>query len=224
MNPAPQTQGPTPLLRAPLKNRRWLSEKAFEIDLAKPPSFHFIPGQRICLSHEGRERDYSLISTPDDDFLTLCIKYVKEGRVSPFLASVSMETILSFTGPRGYFTYKPSPKPTIFVATGTGIAPFISMSRSGLRGFTLLHGARSARELYYAAFFRSVSESYIPCTTQGSEGQDLFHGRVTDYLSSVMPREDYDFYLCGRGDMIRDATLLVDAYFPGSLVYAETFY
>jgi ferredoxin-NADP reductase len=109
MNPASQGQAPAPLLRAPLKNRRWLSDKAFEIDLAKPPSFHFIPGQRICLSHEGRDRDYSLISAPDDDLLTLCIKYVKEGRISPFLATASVGTSLCFTGPRGYFTYKPSP-------------------------------------------------------------------------------------------------------------------
>jgi ferredoxin-NADP reductase len=109
MNPASQGQAPAPLLRAPLKNRRWLSDKAFEIDLAKPPSFHFIPGQRICLSHEGRDRDYSLISAPDDVLLTLCIKYVKEGRISPFLATASVGTSLCFTGPRGYFTYKPSP-------------------------------------------------------------------------------------------------------------------
>ncbi len=224
MNPAPQSQAPTPLLRAPLRDRRWLSGKAFEIALAKPPSFHFTPGQRICLSHEGRERDYSLISAPDDDVLTLCIRYVKEGRVSPFLAMAPVGTSLSFTGPRGYFTYKPSPRRAIFVATGTGIAPFVSMSRSGLRGFTLLHGARSERELYYEALFRSVSGSYIPCITESSEGEDLFHGRVTDYLNSMMPREDYDFYLCGRGEMIRDVTLLVDAHFPGSLVYAETFY
>jgi benzoate/toluate 1,2-dioxygenase reductase subunit len=224
MNPAPQSQVPLPLLSAPLKNRRWLSDKAFEIDLAKPPSFHFIPGQRICLSHEGRERDYSLISAPDDDVLTLCIKYVKKGRVSPFLASASVGTNLCFAGPRGYFTYKPSPRPPIFVATGTGIAPFVSMSRAGLRGFILLHGARSARELHYEAFFRSVSGSYIPCITQSSEREDFFHGRVTDYLNSMMPRKDYDFYLCGRAEMIRDVTLLVDAHFPGSLVYAETFY
>jgi benzoate/toluate 1,2-dioxygenase reductase subunit len=223
MNPVLRSRNPT-LLQAPLLNRRWLSDKAFEIDLAKPSSFRFIPGQRICLSHEGRERDYSLINAPDDDVLTLCIGYVKEGRVSPFLATESVGTPLCFTGPRGYFTYKPSPRPAIFVATGTGIAPFVSMSRSGLRGFTLLHGAHSAEELYYEAFFRSVSGSYIPCITQISEEKDLFRGRVTDYLNSMMPREDYDFYLCGRAEMIRDVTLLVDAHFPGSLVYAETFY
>jgi benzoate/toluate 1,2-dioxygenase reductase subunit len=222
--PVLRTHNPASPRQARLLNRRWLSETAFEIVLAKPPSFHFIPGQRICLSHEGGERDYSLVSAPDDEALTLCIKYVKEGRVSPFLAEATVGTTLHFTGPSGYFTHKPSPRPAVFVATGTGIAPFLSMSRAGLRGFTLLHGARSAGELYYEVFFRSVSGLYIPCVTEASEGEGVFRGRVTDYLDSMMPRKAYDFYLCGRGEMIRDATLLVDARFPDSLVYTETFY
>jgi NAD(P)H-flavin reductase len=50
------------------------------------------------------------------------------------------------------------------------------------------------------------------------------HGRVSDYLEAHLPDGAYDFYLCGRQDMIRDVTLLVDEKFPGSLVYAETFY
>jgi len=33
-----------------------------------------------------------------------------------------------------------------------------------------------------------------------------------------------DFYLCGRQDMIRDVTLLIDEEFQGSLVYSEVFY
>jgi ferredoxin-NADP reductase len=207
-----------------LLNRRWLSEKAFEIDLAKPPSFDFIPGQRICLAHGGRERDYSLISAPDDHTLGLCIKYVEEGQVSPFLAEAPVGTTFHFTGPHGFFTYKPSLRPPIFVATGTGIAPFLSMSRSGLRGFTLLHGVRSAGELYHEAFFRSVCGLYVPCITEISEGEGIFRGRVTDYLNSMMSRKAYDFYLCGRAEMVRDVTILVDAHFPDSLVYTETFY
>jgi benzoate/toluate 1,2-dioxygenase reductase subunit len=34
----------------------------------------------------------------------------------------------------------------------------------------------------------------------------------------------YDFYLCGRREMIRDVTFLVDEKFPGALVFTETFY
>ena len=44
------------------------------------------------------------------------------------------------------------------------------------------------------------------------------------YLKDKLPVEACDFYLCGRREMIRDATLLVDERFPGSYIYTELFY
>jgi len=134
-------------LHATLLNRHWLSSTAFEIELTKPRLFDFIPGQRIAVSHRGKERDYSLISAPADKSLGLCVKRVEEGVVSPFLAEAEAGTPLYFTGPHGYFTFKPSQRHPVFVATGTGIAPFLSMARSGVKGFTLLHGVRDPSEL-----------------------------------------------------------------------------
>ena len=49
-------------------------------------------------------------------------------------------------------------------------------------------------------------------------------GRVTEYLDQHLTPGTYDFYLCGRSEMIRDVTLLIDERFPGSLVYTELFY
>ncbi|MCG6537861.1 MAG: hypothetical protein L7F78_24860, partial [Syntrophales bacterium LBB04] len=108
--------------------------------------------------------------------------------------------------------------------TGTGIAPFDSMSRSGVSGFTLLHGVPDAGELSYRELFESIRCEYIPCLSKALEGKKMFNGRVTDYITRMMPRIPYDFYLCGRGDMVRDVTLIVDELFTGSLVYTETFY
>ena len=59
-----------------LIERRWLSKKAFEIILARPPAFDFQSGQRIQLFHSNIDRDYSLISTPADGHLALCIRNV----------------------------------------------------------------------------------------------------------------------------------------------------
>jgi len=104
-------------LHATLLNRHWLSSTAFEIELTKPRLFDFIPGQRIAVSHRGKERDYSLISAPADKSLGLCVKRVEEGVVSPFLAEAEAGTPLYFTGPHGYFTFKPSQRHPVFVAT-----------------------------------------------------------------------------------------------------------
>ena len=182
--------------------RRWLTEKVFEIELTRPSSFQFTPGQRIRFSHETRQRDYSLLTTPSDSTLGLCLFHVEKGKFSPVFAAADIGTKFSFTGPYGYFTYRPSERPAVFVATGTGIAPFLSISRSGVTEFTLLHGVRTASDLHYQDFFRRTARSYVPCLTASPDQigtvENGFDGRVTRYLEEYLPPSTYDFYLCGR--------------------------
>ena len=202
-----------------------LSKKSFEIRLKKPPLFSFKPGQRICLIYSTVERDYSLVSTPADNDLILCIRNVEEGMLSPLLSTIATGTRLEFTGPHGYFTFQPSPRPAIFVATGTGIAPFCSIVSSGVTDITLLHGVTLADDLYYADFLRSSVKRYVPCLSDPDESSvDYFSGRVTEYLQKHLAPGAYDFYLCGRSEMIRDATLLIDEKFPGSFIYTEQYF
>jgi ferredoxin-NADP reductase len=208
-----------------LLKRKWLSKKTFEIFLSMPPAFAFKPGQGIGLGLEGQERDYSIVSAPQESELTLCIRRVAGGKLSVLLSVVDIGTSLIVNGPHGYFTYKPSPRPAVFVATGTGIAPFCSMARSGISGFTLLHGAGLPDDLYYASLFRQSARKYIPCLSDAKKMTgNAFQGKVTEYLEQHLTPGAYDFYLCGRSEMIRDVTLLVDERFPGSLVYTELFY
>ena len=208
-----------------LLKRQWLSNQSFEMVISSPAGFEFEPGQRIRLSHDGQERDYSIVSAPQASDLTLCIRNVAGGKFSGFLRSAEIGTSLSIDGPHGYFTYKPSSRPAVFVATGTGIAPFCSMARAGITEFILLHGVRSPEELYYAAQFQQSARKYVPCVTEEKKlPADAFQGNVTQFLEQHFASGTYDFYLCGRREMIRDVTLLVDERYPDSLVYTEIFY
>jgi ferredoxin-NADP reductase len=150
---------------AALLKRRWLSKKTFEITLSLPPAFEFKPGQRISLSIDQHERDYSIVSAPGESELTLCIRNVSGGKLSNLLSAADIGASFSVKGPVGYFTYKSSACPAVFVATGTGIAPFSSMARSGISGYTLLHGASLPEDLYrepkscLLIFFRERSPS-----------------------------------------------------------------
>ena len=208
-----------------LIERRWLSNKSFEITLTKPKYFGYIPGQWIRLSQNAVERDYSLVSSPTDPNLALCIRNIERGILSAGLSNAPVGSRFNFNGPHGYFTHRPSNRPAVFVATGTGLAPFVSMARSGVAGFILLHGVDSAEDLYYATIFQSAAKQYIPCISEtDSLSGEYFQGRVTDYLRKNLAAGLYDFYLCGRREMIRDVTLLVDEKFPGSFLFTETFY
>ena len=208
-----------------LLKRRWLSDKVFELILSVPPQFKFRPGQRICLRIGPHERDYSIASAPGESTLALCIRSVAGGRVSALLSIVDIGSSLSASGPHGYFTYKPSPRSAVFIATGTGIAPFCSMARSGISGFTLLHGVSSEDDLYYMALFQQAARKYVPCLTEARKlPANAFKGNVTEFVQQHLESGAYDFYLCGRREMIRDVTLLIDERFPESLLYTELFY
>jgi benzoate/toluate 1,2-dioxygenase reductase subunit len=219
---------PTEPYNAEVLGRRWLSDITFEIELTRPPSFQFNPGQRILVIHQQFERDYSIASDPEGSTISLCIRHVRGGRLTPLLAAVKIGSRISFTGPHGYFLFRPSQRPPIFIATGTGVAPFVSIARSGIKEFTLLHGVRRPSELYYEALLRTAAKRYVPCLsgrpTEPSERKNAFQGRVTDYLQKTLTPGTYDFYLSGRMEMIRDITHLVDASYPGSFIYTEIFY
>jgi ferredoxin-NADP reductase len=211
-----------------LRETRRLSAKTFEMRLARPEGFSFRAGQHIRLELEGLERDYSLTSGEEEAPLALCIRRLPTGALSPALGSLEPGTELAFSGPRGHFTFRPSERPAVFVATGTGIAPFAAMARSGVRGFLLLHGVREPEDLYYEEIFRAAARQVVPCLTGHGAGPnqrpDVFSGRVTGYLEASLRRGAYDFYLCGSEEMVRDVTLLVDEAFPGSRVYSEIFF
>ena len=211
-----------------LLKRRWLSKNTFEIQLSRPPSFTFEAGQTIRFIHRSIERYYSLLSIPADPFLSLCIYNVPEGQFSPLLAEARIGARFKFSGPHGYFTFKPSSRPAVFVAGDTGIAPFVSMCRSGVTGFKLLHEVTQVEDLYYQNLFHKHAADYVPCIPETAHSDPstagAFFGDAAGYLKENLNPGSYDFYLCGEREMTRRVTLLVDERFPGSRVYTEVFY
>ncbi len=211
-----------------LISRQWLSKKAFEIEISRPSGFQFAAGQTIRFVHGDIERYYSPVSAPSDPTLTLCVRLIEGGNFTPTLATADIGTRFRLTGPYGYFTFNASSRPPVFVATGTGIAPFVSMARSGVRDFTLLHGVSCAEDLYYDDLFREKTNKYVPCISGPFPDERIspgkFQGRVSDYVRKHLSKREYDFYLCGRDEMVRDVTLLIDECFPGSRVFVEVFF
>jgi NAD(P)H-flavin reductase len=208
-----------------LLNRRRLSSKTVELELSRPSGFSYQPGQRIRFINDSGERDYSLLSTPDRPSLKLCVRSVETGHFSPLLEKADIGTRFQVTGPHGHFLFQPSPRPAVFVATGTGIAPFYAFCSAGAVPQALIHGVKRPQDLYYENEFRSRADNYIACVSREKNPlREGFHGRVSDYIDRHLEPKAYDFYLCGRREMIRDVILLVDDNFPGSYIFTEIFY
>jgi benzoate/toluate 1,2-dioxygenase reductase component len=212
--------------RVKMTSRRWLTEAVFEVVFSRPEGFVFLPGQKVQLKLLDMGREYTLINQPEDQELKLCVRHVVNGRFTPLLAQAKIGDIFFMSPATGFFTYQKTTKPVVFMATGTGIAPFVAYVRAGVRGFFLFHGGRTEEELYYQEEVAKAARHYIPCLSgPGDEGQSKFlSGHITKFLQQYLKEAVYDFYLCGNRDMVRDTIRIIDRRFPGSRVFMEPFF
>ena len=216
-----------PRFSARLLDRHWLAPGILELRLSRPVGIGFIPGQFMRFVMDGYARDYTMVSSPDAVTIDFCIAMVAGGRFSRDIQKADIEATFQLTGPHGHFVYQGTTNPAVFVATGTGIAPFVAFCRSGVDAGLLLHGVGSPDRLIYRDFLQSALDDYVPCISRSSEKRgrpdNAFTGRVTHYLEQQLKPGTYDFYLCGRGAMIRDVTALIDEQFGDSRLFIETY-
>lgn len=188
----------------------------------------FKAGQHILLGKKDdlQAREYSIYSAEQDDYFEVLIKEVKEGMVSKQLKKLKPGEPVNFENPVGYFILKNEDIPVkkyLFIASGTGIAPFHSFVRSypGLN-YKLLHGVRYAEEAYEKHAYDK--DRLILCTSRDNKGD--YQGRVTDYLRAN-PIEDKNTlcYFCGNCEMIHEAyDILLQQGVPSENLFAEVYF
>jgi len=129
----------------------------------------FEPGQFVSLSDEvgGKKvtRAYSLASAPHRNQFELCLNRVNLGTFSPHLFSLQQGEMLPMKGPLGSFKLRKPLKDSVFVATGTGVAPFRSFFQdprmwSEPHDYTLLLGVRSEDGVLYQEEFEALAEKF----------------------------------------------------------------
>lgn len=182
----------------------------------------FVPGQFLSVTamigEDDITRAYSIVSPPDGNRFALCANLVQEGRLSPFLFSLSPDDEIDFKGPYGAFILRRPVSDSIFVATGTGIAPFRSMLLSQLgahpdRRFTLIFGVRHERGLLYHDELGALAETYPnfryqPTLTRPPDHWTGRVGRVQQpAIETLGERRDVDVYICGLREMVDDVRL-----------------
>jgi ferredoxin-NADP reductase len=181
----------------------------------------FVPGQFLSVTATIGEdeitRAYSIVSAPGGGF-ALCANLVQEGRLSPWLFSLLPGAEIDFKGPYGAFILRRPVADSIFVATGTGIAPFRSMLVSHLdanpdRLFTLIFGVRHAQGLLYDDELTALADAhpnfdYRPTLTRPPAHWTGRTGRVQQHtLEALGDRRDVDVYICGLREMVDDVRL-----------------
>ncbi|WP_073002612.1 ferredoxin--NADP reductase [Mariniphaga anaerophila] len=189
-----------------VQNIKNLTESTFVLQLPKS-RFKFESGQHISLSISGdyQSREYSIYSAEDDEHLEVLVKEVDGGYFSPKLKHLKEGDMVEVHGPFGRFSLDAQKRDShkhIFIASGTGIAPFHSMVKSnpGL-DYQVIHGVRHTNEAYEREEYENGK--YFLCTSRDTDSD--FHGRLTAYLKEAEFDKNSCFYLCGNSDMIFDA-------------------
>lgn len=103
----------------------------FDIELNEgQPDIHFLAGQyvNVDIPNTNQHRSYSFSSKPSSRITSFVVRNVPNGQMSAFLSETAkVGDKMSFTGPFGSFYLRPITRPTLMLAGGTGIAPFMSM-------------------------------------------------------------------------------------------------
>ena len=181
-------------------------------------------------------RAYSIASSNlERRYLEFYLTLITSGALTPRLFALNHGNRV-FLGPKasGVFTLdKVAPeKSVVLVATGTGLAPYVSMLRTMLvndsrRKFVVLHGARFSWDLGYRGELESLSRlrpnfTYIPSITRPDQDPHFigYTGRIQTLLEQgVLERESgvvldpaqAEVFLCGNPDMVKIATGMLQA-------------
>lgn len=209
-----------------LVNIKNLTDSTYILQLEKN-NIKFEAGQHILLGmiNNPDQREYSIYSGVNDKYLDVLIKEVSDGTVSKQLKDIEIGEMLNVEGPLGFFGLNRDKINTgkfLFVASGTGIAPFHSMVNSYPNlNYTILHGIRVGEEAYGKEEYNK--NDYITCTSRDESGD--FKGRVTDYIKQNIFDKDTICYFCGNFKMIREAMdLLEEKGIPNDQLHAEVYF
>lgn len=207
---------------------RHLTPNTYVIQIERN-GFEFIPGQcvNIGLVNGGINREYSTYSSlADKKKMEFLIRVVENGMVSTALQKLKKGDYVQLDGAYGKFTLK-NPENLkqkyIFIASGTGIAPFHSFALSYPDiNYTILHGIRLASEQYDKDHYKSGK--YISCVSK-EDDKKTFHGRVTDYLRENGVDTTAVYYLCGNTEMINEVyDILREKEVNGDQIFTEVFF
>ena len=207
--------------------RRW-SDRTFSFMTTRPDGFEFKNGEFVMLGlrPEGKliPRAYSIVSTNHDDHLEFLSIQVPDGPLTSRLAKVDKGNSIwintKTTGSLTLHHIQPG-RHLYMLATGTGLAPFMSLVRGGeifqkFERVILVHTVRKQQGLAYRDELVSRSDEqflYVPTVTREpfettARGADLFRsGELADKFGLPLPEPEQDrVMLCGNPNMNKEMT------------------
>ncbi|MBI3321061.1 MAG: FAD-dependent oxidoreductase [Candidatus Omnitrophica bacterium] len=162
------------------------------------------------------KRAYSIASPPHEEgVIEVCLQHVEKGIASTFFWGLKPGMPVTISGPHGRFLLKqPLDYQPVFMATGTGVAPFRSMIQQlHHQQFTgemwLLFGCRYEHALLYETEFRTLASMrpgfhYLPTVSRPKEwlGET---GHIQQTFRKHFPvLGNREIYICGWLEIVKE--------------------
>lgn len=201
---------------------RSLSQSVRELSLAPTQGpLAFAPGQWVNLYVDAAgtrlKRAYSIANGPGAAHIDLSVTHVDGGAASPLLHTCAIGQEFEIDGPHGMFTRSATERaePALFVATGTGLAPFRSMLQEELAGaggapITVLFGCRTAADILWRDEFEQLAVqsgrlSLVVTLSKPDESWTGLTGYVQSHLAALVPKLGKPrVYACGLTRMVSE--------------------
>jgi len=195
------------------------SESMFRIRTSRPSTFRFTAGEFVMIGcrEDGIKRAYSITSGPGDDYLEFLSIKVPNGPLTSELSRYE-------PGDSLYMNERTTGTLTLanielggnlwLLATGTGVAPFISILNDGYTyeqfdQINLVWSVRKSKDLSaYSKMLEALPINFIPVVTQDNSWTGL-NKRITTMLTAgvVIPELDANknkVMICGSMDFNTD--------------------
>ena len=219
-----------------------LSSELWELRVEMADPLTFYAGQFIEISvpdHTDVWRSYSIASAPQDGTnLSFVIERIEQGIFSGQLGSIKLGSTLRLRGPYGTSYLRNGDLPVLLVATGSAIAPILSIlsdaaHRNDTRHFTFLYGARTQADLVMVDRLNAIARQInldvkFSLSQPAPECESDGPGPVRPFLRALqrhlLETDELDAYLCGNPDLCDSLGLLLEARgTPSSSIFFDKF-
>jgi 3-phenylpropionate/trans-cinnamate dioxygenase ferredoxin reductase subunit/benzoate/toluate 1,2-dioxygenase reductase subunit len=190
-----------------------IADEITRLEIAIDETLVFEPGQYVRIQPEGMDiaRSYSMANPPGSNRLEFYIRIVPGGAFSNWLAQAQVGDKVQLSTPHGTFFLRDENRPRLFVAGGSGMAPFLSMLRgmgAAARSVptTVLIGARTPGHLFaldeLQALRSEMPQLAIRLAVEQGTGPDDHAGYPTDLIGGLGLDPSTRVYLCGPPPMV----------------------
>ena len=205
-----------------LKIKKAISETSDvkTIILEKPKGFDFKPGQYVVMKldvqdEKGNTRDFSIASSPTEDFLMISTKLTGSKFKKKF-DSLKIGDSVEVMGPAGTFVLDEKEKNSVFLSGGIGITPLRSMVKYCIdkklsTKCTLLYSNKIPEDIPYKNDLdkmanQSKNVKIVNTITRPEESKQKWTG-IVGRVDENMIKENCDvnnsvFYICGPPKMV----------------------